>query len=178
MDRERFSDEELLRRTRRDAECFGVLYDRHAAMVLAHALRQGFEPQAAMDIVAETFAAALVAAPRFRAAGGGAGAWLRTIARNHAIDRRRRSSAESTALARLGLERPVLTDAGVERVLADAGALIDALPPDERAAVHGRIIDDRSYADLARGAGLGESAMRKRVSRGLARLRRNLMEEN
>lgn len=178
MDRDRLSDDELLRRTKRDAESFGVLYDRHARRLLAYALRQGLEPQMAMDVVAETFAAALEAAPRFRAQGGRGSAWLQTIARNQVTDARRRNAAELAALGRLGLERPMLADADIERVVADAEALIEVLPPDERAAVLGRVVEDRSYRALAQGAGIPQAAMRQRVSRGLARLRRNLTEEN
>lgn len=178
VDRDRLTDEELLRRTSRDGDCFGVLYDRHARRLLAFALRQGLDAQAAMDVVAETFAAALLAAPRFRSRDGGVAAWLQTIARNQITDHRRRNSSELAALGRLGLERPVLTDAGLERVVLDAEAVIETLPPDERTAVHGRVIEDRSYADLAGAAGVPQAAMRKRVSRGLTRLRRTLTEEN
>jgi RNA polymerase sigma factor (sigma-70 family) len=177
MDRVRLPDDELLRRTPHDAECFGVLYDRHARWVLAYALRQGLEPQAAMDVVAETFAAALESAPGFRSRGGGAVAWLQTIARNEVTDRRRRGGAELAAMARLGLERPVLTDASIERVVGEAEALVAQLPAEEREAVFGRVVEDRSYADLARRAGVPQTAMRKRVSRGLARLRRAATEE-
>ncbi|MGH2930562.1 MAG: sigma factor-like helix-turn-helix DNA-binding protein, partial [Solirubrobacteraceae bacterium] len=44
-------------------------------------------------------------------------------------------------------------------------------PTDERAAVRARVIEEREYGEIARSLGCSEMVIRKRVSRGLARLR-------
>ena len=56
-----------------------------------------------------------------------------------------------------------------------ADNLLAELPVDERAAVHARVIEERPYGDIARALGCSEMVVRKRVSRGLARLRAELV---
>jgi RNA polymerase sigma-70 factor (ECF subfamily) len=48
------------------------------------------------------------------------------------------------------------------------------LPAGERAAVSARVIEERDYGEIARSLGCSEMVVRKRVSRGLARLRAGL----
>jgi hypothetical protein len=56
------TDGELLERTRAGhREAFGVLYERRRELVLAFLLKRTHNPEVAMDLMAETFAAALVA---------------------------------------------------------------------------------------------------------------------
>jgi hypothetical protein len=57
------TDEELLGSDGREA--FGVFYDRHARAVLEYFARRTRNPEAAADLTAETFAAAIVARRRF-----------------------------------------------------------------------------------------------------------------
>jgi len=55
--------------------------------------------------------------------------------------------------------------------------LLDRLPAVQRDAVHARVIDERSYAELAAELRISEANARKRVSRGLAALRAELEKE-
>ena len=78
-----------------------------------------------------------------------------------------------------------LDDAEIERVeaLADAGrsrlsALLAELPAEQREAIEARVIEERDYPDVARRLRCSEQVARKRVSRGLARLRARLEENN
>lgn len=58
---EESTDGELLERTRAgDRESFGVLYERRHELVLAFLLKRTRDPEVAMDLMAETFAAALM----------------------------------------------------------------------------------------------------------------------
>jgi RNA polymerase sigma factor (sigma-70 family) len=73
----------------------------------------------------------------------------------------------------------------IERVeaLADAGrarltALLAELPTEQREAIAARIVDEREYADIAGELRCSEQVVRQRVSRGLARLRARLEENN
>jgi RNA polymerase sigma-70 factor (ECF subfamily) len=72
-----------------------------------------------------------------------------------------------------------LNDADLERVgaLASAGeveALAAALPEAERDAVRLRVVEERTYPEIAAEMRCSEMVVRKRVSRGLSRLRRQL----
>jgi RNA polymerase sigma-70 factor (ECF subfamily) len=93
------------------------LYDRHAEAMLAFFVRRTSAPDAAVDLLAETFAAAFHDRRQFR--GGddrAAGAWLFAIVRHQLADYFRRGRVERRALARLGVERRPLTDAEYDRI--------------------------------------------------------------
>jgi RNA polymerase sigma-70 factor (ECF subfamily) len=49
--------------------------------------------------------------------------------------------------------------------------LVGELPAEQRAAVTARVVDERAYGEIAQELRLSEQVVRKRVSRGLARLR-------
>ncbi|MDE3129928.1 MAG: sigma-70 region 4 domain-containing protein [Acidobacteriota bacterium] len=50
--------------------------------------------------------------------------------------------------------------------------LIQSLPADQRDAVNARFVNDSDYREIADKLGISEQVARKRVSRGLAALRR------
>ena len=77
------TDAELLKRARRDAQAFRELYERYAAAVHAFFVRRTHDQDAALELTAETFAAAWLARTRFEdRAEGSAAPWLFGIARN------------------------------------------------------------------------------------------------
>ncbi len=55
-----------------------------------------------------------------------------------------------------------------------ATALMEALPPEMRDAIAARVIDEQDYGELATRLRCSPSVARKRVSRGLARLRKQM----
>jgi RNA polymerase sigma-70 factor (ECF subfamily) len=57
-----------------------------------------------------------------------------------------------------------------------ATELLEALPSAERGAVRARIVDERSYGEIAAELRCSELVVRKRVSRGLARMREQFKE--
>lgn len=137
------------------------------------------DAEVAADLTAETFAAALAGASRFRAHKGPAVAWLFGIARNTLAASRRRGRVEARARRRIGAAPLVLTDEVVERIEALSGPalkLVEELPADQRDAVRARIVEDREYVDIAKDLRCSQEVVRKRVSRGLARLRDQLGE--
>ena len=171
------TDEELLVAAATDPAAFAALYRRHAPGLLAWcARRAGGDRELAADLVAETFAAALEGCGRYRPERGPAAAWLYGIARNQASQAARRGAVERRALARLGIERPAIEDAEFERALARdpaVGAALGELPSDQRAAVFARVVDDHDYDRIAADTASTPAAVRQRVSRGLAALRRS-----
>jgi len=174
------SDAELLARTRVDAEAFGVLYRRYERPILGYLMARVRDAETAADLTSEVFAAALEAAGSFdaaRNASGSASGWLFTIAHNTLVSSLRRGRVADAARRRLGaLEPIVLDDQDIERVLAlgsgdDWLEILSALPVGEREAIVGHVVDERDYAELAVELGCSTLVVRKRVSRGLARLR-------
>jgi RNA polymerase sigma-70 factor, ECF subfamily len=59
---------------------------------------------------------------------------------------------------------------GLERLRGRLAAALGALPGDQRRAVELRLVEDRSYGDVARELGLPEQVARARVARGLRSL--------
>ena len=116
-------DDQLLARSTRDPAAFGTFYERHERLVLGYLMRRVGDPELAADLAAETFAAALVAARRFRSDGAPASAWLVGIARNVLAGSARRAQVEDRARRRLGMEPIALDDellARIERLGGDA----------------------------------------------------------
>lgn len=178
MDISRCSDEELLEIGLRDADAFGVFYDRYETTLLGFFRRATGRPDLAADLTAEVFAVTLSSLGSFRPDLGSARAWLFGIARHELAQSWRRGRVEAQARRRLGMEPIVLSDEDIERIdelghpqRLDSLSLLDALPVDQRAAVRGRVIEDRDYEDLAKQLGCSEMVVRQRVSRGLRALR-------
>ena len=167
------TDEELLASAGREA--FGTFYDRHARAVLEYFARRTRDAEAAADLTAETFAAAIVARRRFHPGPLPAVAWLFGIANHKLADFQRRGRAEDRALLRLGVTRPRLgeEDAQLVALMADEVSmqLLSELPEEERQAIQAHVLEGREYAEIAAAAVISEPAARMRVSRGLGRLR-------
>jgi len=173
-------DDELLTSTRAEPAAFGAFYRRHEDRVLGYFLARVGDPEVAADLTAETFAAALASAHRFRPRKEPASAWLFGVARNNLAMSRRRGRVEARARRRLGMAPLVLTDDAVERIAAldhTALTLVDELPDDQQDALRARVIDERDYADIARDLRCSEAVVRKRVSRGLEILRARLEDK-
>jgi RNA polymerase sigma-70 factor (ECF subfamily) len=178
------SDEALLRATRSDPDAFAELYDRYETAVVGYLLRRTGNVEVAVDVASEVFAAALRSAHRYRPAPGRtAAAWLFTIAQNILRDSIRRGRVEARARRRVGIREAVAYgDDELERIetLASqsdwATHLLESLPEDQREAVRERVLAERSYLEIATELRTSELVIRKRVSRGLATLRKRLEE--
>jgi RNA polymerase sigma factor (sigma-70 family) len=166
-----------------DRGAFAAFYHRHLAAVLGFLLRETGDRELAADLAAEVFAAALLAAPRYRPEHASALPWLCGIARYKASESRRRGRAEARARRRLGIPRESLHDedlARAEELAARGGALlelVDQLPAAQREALWARVIEEREYEDIALDAGTSQDAVRQRVSRALAWLRLRVDQE-
>ncbi|HTU98636.1 MAG TPA: RNA polymerase sigma factor [Solirubrobacteraceae bacterium] len=164
-----------------DAEAFVAFYRRHLPAVLGFFLRRTGNPELTADLTAEVFAAALLAAERYRPGDRPALAWLYGIAAHKLADSRRRGRVEDEARRRLALEPLTIDDEELARIqeMADPGAAEAAvltLPPTQRDAVLARIVDERPYAEIAHDMQCSELLVRQRVSRGLRALRAQIKE--
>ena len=177
-------DRELLTRARGgDAEAFGVFYRQRRGAVLALLRPRVGTADVAADLMCETFVRALVAVhDRERELPAVPLAWLLTIARNELIDSLRRGRVADETRRRLAMQPLGLTDRdlqAVESASADQQALAElaaVLPADQLEALLARVIDERSYGEIAADLKCSESVVRKRVSRAVARLRSARLE--
>jgi RNA polymerase sigma-70 factor (ECF subfamily) len=156
------------------------LYVSRAPQLLRFFARRTLQPEVAVDLVAETFAQAYADRHRFRGHDdAAAAAWLFAIGRHELNSYFRRGTVEKRAMQRLALEvAPLSADDVVdieeitglapERVELAAG--LAALSPAQRQALQLRIIEERSYAEVARTLGVTEQTARARVSRALRAL--------
>jgi RNA polymerase sigma factor (sigma-70 family) len=175
------SDEVLLSATRSQPDAFAAFYDRYEAGVVGYLLRRTGNVEVAVDLAGEAFAAALASAPRYKPVGSTAAPWLFTIAQNILAESARRGRVEARARRRVGIRDAIeYTSDELDRVEALAGQsdwasqLLRDLPAEQREAIQARIIDERSYPEIARDIRASELVVRKRVSRGLATLRDHL----
>jgi RNA polymerase sigma factor (sigma-70 family) len=163
-----------------DQDAFGVVYRRYLPLVLRWSLRQTGNRELAADLASEVFAASLIASRRYDPAQASVAAWLLGIANNKLRESRRRNRVEDSSRRRLGVGPVGLTDADLERVEELVGmddrlqALVAELPAEQRDAIVARIVDERSYEEIATELRCSESVVRQRVSRGLKTLRSEL----
>jgi RNA polymerase sigma factor (sigma-70 family) len=166
--------------SREDPNAFAAFYDAYAERVLVYFTRRVFDVETAFDLLSETFAIALERRAQFRGdTPEQEQGWLFSIARSELRHYWRDGDVERSALARIGVPVPGLTDPQIERIedmaglsevaapLADAVA---ALPAEHRRAVELRVIEEYGYAEIAHELGITEQNARTRVSRGLRAL--------
>jgi RNA polymerase sigma-70 factor (ECF subfamily) len=173
------TDEELL--ASGGAQGFGVLYQRRYPLIRGYLRgRVGPRPDLVLDLVAETFARALERREQFDAERGTAIGWLLGIAHHLLLDAVRRGRVVDESRRRLGMERILVQDAQLELIERDSESdlqrVLWQLPAEQRQAVEERVLEEESYAAIAARIGCSEQVVRKRVSRGLAALKRSIKE--
>jgi RNA polymerase sigma-70 factor (ECF subfamily) len=161
-----------------EPDAFTIFYERHVDTVLAFLRKRTSGPEIAADLMAETFAAALLALhhgtdPEELEVPV---AWLLGIARHKLYESYRRGRVEAAARRRLNLEPLVLDDNDLALVdeLSETdlvATLARVLPPDQLLALRLRVLDERDYGEIARDLECSEAVVRKRVSRALHALR-------
>ena len=161
-----------------DADDITRLYRSHAPGLLRYFARRTLQAEVAVDLVAESFAQAFADRAHFRG-DSDATAWLYGIARHQLGKYFRRGVVERRALVRLGLERDAMTEADFERVEEMCGLHeqrraielgLAGMSKPQREALALRIVEERSYAEVARLLGISEQTARARVSRALRAL--------
>jgi RNA polymerase sigma factor (sigma-70 family) len=190
VDPDRLDDAELLARVARGqaaGEAFAAFYRRHEVLVLAYLRRRVNAGDIAVDLAAETFAGALQAAGRFdvdQSPDGTAAGWLLGIARHQLLASIRRGRVADELRRALHMADPLVVDdhdlARVDELASLTGRpaeLLADLPDSQRAAIEAHVLEDRTYEDIAAELRCSVLVVRKRVSRGLSRLRSRLAEE-
>ena len=167
----------LLARSVDDAAAFSAFYEHYVRRVSVYFVRRVFDPEIAFDLTAETFALALERRRQFRGESAQEEqGWLFAIARSLLHAYWRKGRIERAAVARLGIERPSLgmedieylhRQAGIETLRERLEAALDAVRPEQAAAIRARVLEERDYAEIAAEFETTPDVIRARVSRGL-----------
>jgi RNA polymerase sigma-70 factor (ECF subfamily) len=176
-------DGAIIARSVRDPEQFATVFRRHAPDIHRYAVRR-LGPDAAEDVVAETFLTAFRLRSRYQRDRPDARPWLYGIATNLVSRHRRAEVRQYRALARTGVD-PVtepftdradarLTASGEGRRLAAALAKLPAVHRDALLLV---AWGDLSYEQAAAALGVPVGTVRSRLSRARTKLRQALGEE-
>ena len=173
----------LLVAARSDPRAFAAFYRHFERALLGFFMHATGKAELAADLAAETFACALESLHTYDPERGRADNWLFGIARNVLGSSYRRGRVEASARRRLGLPTLILEDPAseaIERLTADqnhAALALAGLPPQQRQAIHERVLQEREYAEIAGELRCSEAVVRQRVSRGLRTLRARLAGE-
>jgi RNA polymerase sigma factor (sigma-70 family) len=177
----RRDDAELLALTPSVPAAFDVFFVRHSKAIASYLWRQTGSEELAADLTSETFAIALEVVERYDRAKGDARGWLFGIAKMTLLTSYRQQGAERSARERLGHTVSGYSDEAWDEVEARIDAAlpglvegIEELPRAERRAVVARVLDERDYSEIAASEEASEAAIRQRVKRGLARLRKRI----
>ena len=176
----------LFVRARNDPSTFGDVYLAYHDQVLRYLVRQTLDPEAAFDLMAETFAEMLASIEAFRGQTEDEGRqWMWTIARHQLYRWRARGRVERHHLQRIGAELPRLAPEEFDRIeeLADLdrlrpvlGRALATLSGDQREVLRLRVVEHRPYDEIGELLGASAGAIRIRVSRALRDLARTLDE--
>jgi RNA polymerase sigma factor (sigma-70 family) len=166
---------------RLNAADFELLYQRHAGELLSFLARRTYDPEVAVDLLGETFGLAFRDRRHYHGENlEDARAWLFGVARHRLAQYFRRGQVERRALARLGVELRALTPSEYDRIeelaasreLREAlSAEFDSLGTEQRDVLRLRVVEGRSYAEVAAHLGISEENARARASRALRVLR-------
>jgi RNA polymerase sigma factor (sigma-70 family) len=171
-------DTDLVWALAHDAVAVEELYRRHVRPLTRYATRRLGDAEAAADLVAATFLAAIESAGNYDPQRGAPGAWLYGIASNLIASDRRRRASELRAVTRLGGQQIApLDEFGRidERMDARrrAGSVVDmlhALPTAERELVRLLVSRDLTVSEAAQTLGIRPATARMRLSRARGRL--------
>ncbi len=176
------TDADLLRDPASDPEGFGEFYLRHERVVLGFFMRATGRAELALDLTAETFARALESHRGFDSERGEARGWLLGIARHVLAKSLERGRVDASDRARCGMAALTLDERLVASIEETASGVaeeaveewLSVLTPEQRVAVRGRVIEERSYRELAAELECSEAVVRQRVHRGLSLIRKTV----
>jgi RNA polymerase sigma-70 factor (ECF subfamily) len=170
-------DASLVRRLRSgDREALGELYDRHASVALAVALRIVGEREQAEDLVHDAFVIVWQKIARFDASRGSLRGWLLTIVRHRGIDRLRaaRPALELDEGDLPSGPNPTWEEAIRRLSAVEIRAAIDGLPAEQRNAIELAYFSGHTYREIAQITGVPQGTVNGRMRLALTKLREAL----
>jgi RNA polymerase sigma-70 factor (ECF subfamily) len=177
------TEAQLIERAKRDANAFGILYERYVDRIYSYIVYRTGDANEAEDLTARVFFRALARIGDYRQRGAPFAAWLYRIAHNLVAnwhrDRSRHPSVrldDALTLAAQGASPHQLAEQS-----DDARRLLDAMRrlPDERQQIlllkH---LDDLSNLEIAQILGRSEGAIKSLYHRTLVELREMLVSRD
>ncbi|WP_420445904.1 RNA polymerase sigma factor [Candidatus Poriferisodalis sp.] len=160
-----------------DNDAFAELVREYRPQLVGHARRRLNCDESAEDAVQETLVRALRAMPRFNG-NYMVGPWLHRILTNVCIDegnRRRRESEKTERVAKtdttVGPSPSAEVELGLDVDHSELSDAVDGLSEPYREALRLRFVEELSYDEMAKAAGVSEDNARARVSRARSALR-------
>lgn len=171
-------DADLVRSLRRDPAAVEEFYRRHVRSLRNYVTRRLGDAEAAGDVTAAAFLAAIESADRYDPDRGRPVAWLYGITNNLIASDARRRATEGRTLARLGGQRAFAPDefGRVEEQFdaqlrsGSVEEVLDILPSAERELVHLLLHRDLTISEAAAALGIRPATARMRLSRARVRL--------
>ena len=171
------SDSAVIAASVETPQAFGVLFDRHAGVLLRFLLRRT-DPAQADDLLGEVFRIAFERRTTFDPGRESARPWLYGIANNLVAKHHRSEARRLKAMARWAARRGPAGDPADQAVPAvDAGRrwarvaeAVAALPAPERQALLLYAWEELSYDEIAAALGVPVGTVRSRLSRARARM--------
>lgn len=153
-------------------------YRRHVRSLHRYVTRRVGDDEAARDLVAATFVAAIESADGYDPTRGRPAAWLYGITNNLIAGEARRRATESRTVARLGGQHLVEPDeyGRIEERLdahqrsGPVSEILEVLPTAERELVHLLLHGDLTVSEAARALGIRPATARMRLARARGRL--------
>lgn len=164
-------DELVARLARGDDQAMSEVYDRYAGATFGFLLKTLGDRLAAEDVQQQVFLDVWRSAASFDPDRAGLFTWIMTIARNRAIDHRRRRIPVPSGDLR---ERVPGTEDGALEQLAERwriAGLLGRLHTEEREVLRLRFYEDLSQREIAGQLGMPLGTVKMRMVDGLARLR-------
>ncbi len=178
------SDRELLLRlTESDADAFATLFSRWRPRLVSFFRHRRLQADDAEDLADGCLEVVWRRRTSFVATVAPGSAWIFGIARRELARHWRQKANEARTTNRLSVLIDLTDDGAFESiedridaamVTAQLSVGLQALPPAERSAIVLRILEQRTYPEIARLLECSEPAARQRVSRGLQHLRSTL----
>ncbi len=171
------ADGTLMRRVAAgDADALAIVADRHTPMLYGIAWRMLGDAAEAEDVVQEAIMRVWVKAAGWTPVGGGLGGWLRRIATNLCLDRKRKRAFVSDGDVPELVDDAPAADALIDEDRRNRGVTIalQSLPDRQRAAIVLTYYEALSNADAAATMGLGVKALESLLVRARQGLSRSL----
>ena len=166
-----------------DVHAVGELYDRFAPTLLPLALRIVHDRAEAEDVVHDAFVAVSDRAGQYVPERGSVAAWLVTLVRNLAIDRKRRRERRGTLAREVLAHEPQPEVQGPYELTAGASErakvrrALATLPEAQRVTLEVAFFEGLSYPEIAARESVPLGTIKSRAARAIAALREALEQE-
>lgn len=169
------SDGQLIERmSAGEMRALSALYDRHSAAVARYAWALAADRHDAEELLQDTFVTVWRSARRIRLVGSSALPWLLVTCRNHARNLARKRARDRTVP--LPDDLPSIDDTDTREQLRWVTEAISLLDPTDRRVCELCLVEGRPYKEVAALLGTSVGAIKQRVARSRARLRKAMVE--